>query len=89
MIVFLVEYKNCNSKFRRKFLEECFSYAIHDYLENNPQVKDKTFQRISQEIFLIEKTTTARKFLEDIIHKNNWKLIRKINPYLLPFYYKS
>lgn len=85
MITFLVEYKKCSLD-RRKFLEECFSYAVHDYLEDYPKRTNKELEEIVSEIFLINKNGKIKKFIEKLINKNDQEFIKKIKPYLLSFY---
>ena len=85
MVVFLDEYKN-SSDSKKIYLESSFAYAIYDYLENNPQIKNKKLKEIAEEIFFIEKDGKARKFLEDLIKNKDKKFIQKINPYLLLYH---
>ena len=85
MVVFLDKYNN-SSDSEKKFLEGYLSYAIHDYLENNPQIKSKKLEEIALESFLIEKNGKARKFIENLIKNKDERFVKKINPYLLPYY---
>lgn len=85
MVIFLDKYKN-SSDSEKKFLEESLSYAIHDYLENHPEIKSKKLEEIVEETFLIEKNGKARRFIENLINKKDERFMKRINPYLLPFY---
>ena len=84
MTIFLEEYQN-NFDAEKKFLEESLSYAIHDYLENNPRIKNKELKEIAMEIFLLEKNGKTKRFIEKLIKNNDTEFVRQINPYLLPY----
>lgn len=85
MNIFLVQYNN-SSEAEKIFLESCFSYAICDYIENHSKIKNGKLEEIAEENFLIEKNGNAKEFIKELIKSKNKKFIRRLNPYLLPYW---
>ncbi|MBU4069451.1 MAG: hypothetical protein KJ646_00540 [Nanoarchaeota archaeon] len=99
VIIFLVEYKtslNSNS-IESSVLEENFSYAIRDFLEDrkNPEEYKKLKEKYNLEFFLIEKVGNeysklnkkyAKRLLKKLLKNDKYDFVNDIYPYLIPFY---
>ncbi len=101
MIVFLEEYFNCSSIEIRESLEDYFSYAVCDFLDNKKDSKEydnlkikynKTIE-IAEEVArdkdleLDNANNKVNKLIKKIINENNLEFMKELFPYLIRYNY--